>query len=68
MPKDARGVELQVGDKVLIPATVVDTHPDSLGEEYVNLRVELDHIMPGYTEKSFYDLNSKQVEKQSDPN
>jgi hypothetical protein len=65
MPQDHNGKELQVGDKVMVPATVIDVHP---GQEYYNIRVELDHIGPGYDEKSLQDLNSRQVEKQGDPN
>jgi hypothetical protein len=67
MPFDANGKELAVGDKVMIPATVVDVYPDG-HTDYVNVRVELDHIMPPYTDKSLFDLNGKQVEKQGDPN
>jgi hypothetical protein len=69
MPIDKHGKDLAVGDKVMIPATVVDIyHESDPSGQYVNVRVELDHIMPPYTEKSLYDLNSTQVVKQSDPN
>ena len=60
MPHDADGRLLQVGDSVIIPATVTAVQ---VGEEYCNLTVEYDIPMPPYTTKSMGTFNTKQVIK-----
>lgn len=60
MPHDLKGNLVQVGDKVLIPATVTAVQ---VGEEYCNLSVEYDYPMPSYTTKMHGTFNTKQVVK-----
>ena len=61
MPHDRDGKLLQVGDKVVIPGTVLEIHAS---EEYCNARVEFDESMPPYTHKdSISSINTKQLVK-----
>jgi hypothetical protein len=61
MPHDAKGNLLKVGDKIVIPGTIV-----SIGEspEYCNCTIEAEHKMPpDNTDTSFSAINTRQVEK-----
>lgn len=58
MPHDINGNLLKIGDKVMIPATVIAVQA---GEEYCNLTVEYDYSMPPYTTKMGGTFNTKQV-------
>ncbi len=61
MPHDANGKVLAVGDKVHIPATVKAVH---MAEDYCNLDLEFDLIMPGRDSKDQYHaINTRQVVK-----
>lgn len=58
MPHSKNGKLVQVGDKVLIRATVKSVSP---GDEYCNCTVEADP-MPPYEQGYSITLNTKQVE------
>lgn len=60
MPHDARGKLLEVGDEVLIRATVKEVHQ---GEEYCNVSLETATAMYPGEHRSVLVLNGKQVEK-----
>ena len=63
MPHDRNGNLIQSGDKVVIPATVLNVFSTENGQ-FCNCDVELDYPMPPYTEKTrFSALNTQQVEK-----
>lgn len=57
---DAKGNLLQIGDKVLIPATIKDIQA---GEEYCNCTVELEYSMPPKEYKDSMTINTKQCIK-----
>lgn len=62
MPHDANGNELNVGDRVVIPATI--THISEGDTGYCNCGVELAYSMPpDMTKTAFSALNTQQVEK-----
>ena len=60
MPLDKNGRELQVGDKVVIHATVRSIAP---GLDRYNIGVDTDEFLFPETIKVGFHLNSKQVEK-----
>ena len=61
MPHDAKGNLLQVGDKVVILGVVTRV---LASEDYCNVDVELEHLMPpNNTKSSVSAINTKQVEK-----
>lgn len=55
---DAFGRELNVGDRVMIPATIKSV---TLDENYCNLTVELEASMPPYSHRDSQTVNAKQV-------
>lgn len=62
MPHDRKGILLNVGDHVVIEATVTEVQP---GEEYCNVSVKtVEPMYPG-DNKSTITLNAKQVTRTS---
>lgn len=65
MAHDAKGTELKIGDKVLIPGTITGIAPT---DEYCNCAVDLEHFMPPeQTVTTLLNLNTRQVEKSDRP-
>lgn len=63
-PRDARGAELKVGDRVIIRATIARIEPK---ERFCNCEIVLDIPMPPYTAKTvLFTLNTRQMEKEDD--
>jgi hypothetical protein len=60
---DAKGRELKVGDRVVVPAVIVSVSPG----DYCTLDVETLGVMPGNGYKNkIYALNTKQVYRVND--
>lgn len=65
MPHDRDGKLLKVGDKVLVPCTIIALQE---GTDYCNMTLATDEVMPPYESQSSITLNTKQailVEEQS---
>ena len=60
MPHDNRGIELQVGDTVMVPCRIKAIH---LTEDYCNVDLETKLIMPPSNMVSVITLNSRQTIK-----
>jgi len=60
MPHDKNGVELKIGDRVLIEAEVTSI---TMTEEYCNATVKTVLPMPPYADGTSVTLNTKQMTK-----
>jgi hypothetical protein len=60
MPHDAKGRELKVGDKVLVPAVVTSI---AAGEDYCNLTVQTERPMKPSDQPTMITFNASQVDK-----
>lgn len=60
---DAKGRPLQVGDRVMIPATITQTYE---AFDYCNIVVETIATMPPNTSKTVSTLNTKQLLRAND--
>lgn len=63
---DRYGIPIEVGDQVMIPATIVGIQESHTVNKYCNIQVQLDVKMGLDEEKAYYmtmALNAGQVEK-----